>query len=723
MTAVKKHIDFMPTDTQYHVDPYGLVTLQRQISFHDGLKMFSVHAWDSSGKKHTAVVRVKQQDQASLYIRQQKDVDEIMSAQVHFIRSYLISDGQSVEFIALQIRSSHFKETKTVYSITGEGADQPPVGLFTIDKNTGWLYVSMPLDRETREKYELFAHAHSAFDAIKEPAIAITVEVLNQNDNIPVFTQNLFIGNVPEMSKIVQATDADGPDNSFGDIRYSIISQNPPTVPSMFPNNPVSGAIQVNADGLDREKYPEYTLQIGAADMQGEGRQVIAKAIITITESKSKSLEKLPWLIPPIRISENDQGPFPKEIAQIKSSHAKITKVMYIIGGSEAGLPPEALFFININTGQLFVSRPLDRKTKKEYALQVHLCGENINDEFVEFIIHVADQNDNKPVFTQNPFIGSVSGASKIRFSLMTISATDADDLNTENADIRYSIISQIPPELTPNMFVINPVNGVIRVNDERLDFLKYSKYVLKIQAADMQGNALSSIGDAVIHVIDYKSITLTSPGMWEISPICFPENDRGPYPKKLTKIRTSHATQAKIMFHITGEGAEQPPVGLFTVDKDEGWLSVTQPLDREKKHQYVFQAQTVVDGIKEQPTEITICVIDQNDNKPVFIQDPFLGSVPEKSKIGFGSMTISASDADDPKTENAIIRYSIISQDPALPQQDMFEINPISEVIQVKTDRLDKEKYSEYTLEIQAADMHGYGLQSRGKAIITVTV
>lgn len=111
--------------------------------------------------------------------------------------------------------------------------------------------------------------------------------------------------------------------------------------------------------------------------------------------------------------------------------------------------------------------------------------------------------------------------------------------------------------------------------------------------------------------------------------------------------------------------------------------------------------------------------------------------------------MTISASDADDPKTENANIRYSIISQDPALPQLDMFEINPISGVIQVKTDGLDREvraetriqthqmlwrrdfscehyffqKYPEYTLEIQAADMQGNGLQSRGKAVITVTV
>lgn len=46
--------------------------------------------------------------------------------------------------------------------------------------------------------------------------------------------------------------------------------------------------------------------------------------------------------------------------------------------------------------------------------LQVHLLGDNILDECVEFIIQVVDQNDNKPVFTQEPFISSVSDASKI---------------------------------------------------------------------------------------------------------------------------------------------------------------------------------------------------------------------------------------------------------------------------------------------------------------------
>ncbi|GAA6080764.1 protocadherin Fat 4-like, partial [Tachysurus ichikawai] len=616
--------------------------------------------------------------------------------------------------------------TKMVYRITGVGADLPPVGLFTIDRNTGELYVGRPLDREVQDKYVLQAHARAMTGNFEEPALYVIVEVLDINDNLPVFTQDPFHGSVPEASKIgfefmtVSATDADDPNTDNADIRYSIVEQIPQEPhPNMFAINPISGAIRVNADGLDSNEYHEYTLTIQAADMQGEGHPATGKAVISLKHHKDT------LLIPPIRVSENEgefKEHFPKEIAEFKSSHAKTSRVKYVISGGGANLPPVGLFVMDKNTGKLYLLRSLDRETKDEYVLQAHLMGDNIHDEIVEFTIKVVDQNDNKPVFTQDPFIGSVSDASKIGFPFMTISATDADDPNTENSDIRYSIISQDPPDPKPNMFAINPITGVIRVNAEGLDFSKHSKYVLKIQAADMQGNGLTSTEDAVIFVINSKDVTKpSSPGTWEISPICFPENDRGPFPKQLAQIKSNNDKQSKVVYSITGKGADQSPVGLFTVDKDSGLLSVTRPLDRETNHEYVLQVHR--GGINEQPTQITICVIDQNDNKPVFTQDPFRGSVPKASKPGFEFMTISASDADDPKTENANIRYSIISQDPALPQLDMFEINPISGVIQVKTDGLDREKYPEYTLEIQAADMQGNGLQSRGKAVITVTV
>lgn len=53
----------------------------------------------------------------------------------------------------LQIRSSEDKIKKIYYSITGPGADAEPQGLFSMDKDSGTLYLTQPLDREVQDRY------------------------------------------------------------------------------------------------------------------------------------------------------------------------------------------------------------------------------------------------------------------------------------------------------------------------------------------------------------------------------------------------------------------------------------------------------------------------------------------------------------------------------------------------------------------------------------------
>ncbi|XP_047198383.1 cadherin-1-like [Hippoglossus stenolepis] len=73
----------------------------------------------------------------------------------------------------------------------------------------------------------------------------------------------------------------------------------------------------------------------------------------------------------------------------------------------------------------------------------------------------------------------------------------------------------------------------------------------------------------------------------WVVPDINVPENLRGPYPLKVSQIRSNEDGVKTIYYSITGPGADEPPLGLFTMDRLTGTLYVTQPLDREKVGRY----------------------------------------------------------------------------------------------------------------------------------------
>ncbi|XP_043937967.1 B-cadherin-like [Protopterus annectens] len=135
-----------------------------------------------------------------------------------------------------------------------------------------------------------------------------------------------------------------------------------------------------------------------------------------------------------------------------------------------------------------------------------------------------------------------------------------------------------------------------------------------------------------------------------------------------------------------------------------------------------LFAVGSQIAGTVEVPMELMINVIDQNDNRPEFTQNIFRGNVPEGVPPATSVMTISATDADDPETDNAKLGYSIVSQEPKLPYPEMFTVNKETGVISTLAAGLDREAIEEYTLILQVADMNGEGLTNTATAIISVT-
>uniref|UniRef100_A0A8D0XQ96 Cadherin-1 n=1 Tax=Sus scrofa TaxID=9823 RepID=A0A8D0XQ96_PIG len=408
--------------------------------------------------------------------------------------------------------------------------------------------------------------------------------------------------------------------------------------------------------------------------------------------------QKRDWVIPPISCPENEKGPFPKDLVQIKSNREKETKVFYSITGQGADTPPVGVFMIERETGEAIA----------KYILYSHAVSSNGQaiEEPMEIVITVTDQNDNKPEFTQEVFRGSVMEGALPGTSVMQVTATDKDDdVNTYNAAIAYTILSQEPTLPHNQMFTINRDTGVISVLTTGLDRESFPTYTLVVQAADLQGDGLSTTATAMITVTDIN----------DNPPIFNPTSYQGSVPENEANVAITTLTVTD------GDVANTPAwVAVYTILNDnekqfvvitdpvtnEGVLKTAKGLDFEAKQQYIlYVAVTNVAPfevtLSTSTATVTVDVIDVNE-APIFIPAQKRVEVPEDFGVGLEITSYTAREPDTFMEQKITYR---IWRDAA----NWLEINPDTGAITTRAE-LDRENFehvknSTYTALIIATD------------------
>ncbi|XP_007487270.2 desmocollin-2 isoform X2 [Monodelphis domestica] len=191
-----------------------------------------------------------------------------------------------------QIQSDSAQKYTVYYSISGPGVDQNPLNLFYIEKDTGNLFCTGPVDRETYEAFELVAYATTPDGYSSDVPLPLTIKVEDENDNYPIFTESVYNFEVLEGSRIgttvgqVSATDRDEPDTMHTRLKYSIMDQQPPS-PKLFSVNPVSGVITTISHQMDREVVDKYKLTMKVQDMDGQffGLMNTSTCIISVKDA------------------------------------------------------------------------------------------------------------------------------------------------------------------------------------------------------------------------------------------------------------------------------------------------------------------------------------------------------------------------------------------------------------------------------------------------------
>ncbi len=73
-------------------------------------------------------------------------------------------------------------------------------------------------------------------------------------------------------------------------------------------------------------------------------------------------------------------------------------------------------------------------------------------------------------------------------------------------------------------------------------------------------------------------------------------------------------------------------PGGKFSIDGTSGNVTVAGHIDRESRHEYALKV-SAVDGSWRAETPLTITVLDENDNRPVFERDFYRFNFPEMDR------------------------------------------------------------------------------------------
>lgn len=421
-------------------------------------------------------------------------------------------------------------------------------------------------------------------------------------------------------------------------------------------------------------------------------------------------------LVPPMIVTENQRPPFPRTIGRSHViSMERSGSHIFQLSGPGADRHPKGLFTIDIHTGDVSVSRSLDREAIDSYQLEVSTTdfAGNLLEGPTILVITVIDQNDNRPIFKESRYTGEVLEGSPTGTTVMRMTAFDADDPATDNAALRYNIIRQSPDKPSPNMFYIDPESGdIVTVISSKLldrETLPTTTYELEIVAKDMAGREVGLMGTST------ATITITD------------KNDHSPeFTHPLFEAYVYEGSTG-VVVNLTVDDRDDPATGawraIFSIisgdptssfeiqtnpDDNEGMLSVVKPLDYEATafHTLLIRVENedpLVPEVGYGPSStatVHVTVLDINEG-PVFFPDPLIVTMMENIPVGSFVASLNATDPDILQGQS--IRYAVL-RDPA----GWLNVNPVRGIVNT-TASLDRESHyvhdNKYTALFMATD------------------
>ncbi|XP_041709845.2 protocadherin alpha-8 isoform X16 [Coregonus clupeaformis] len=364
------------------------------------------------------------------------------------------------------------------------------------------LVLQKALDREKQPVIHLRLTAVDGGNPPKSGTSKIIVNVLDNNDNAPVFSSSLYktriLENLPLGTTIItlNATDVDEGTNS--EIVYSLRSKEQDHFLDIFQIDSKTGIITVKGN-IDFEEIPAFEIRAQASDRGQPPMAAHCKVLVEVVDLNDNAPE----------ITVASLLDTVKEDAKVGTAIA-IVSVLDKDGGKNGVVHcdvqnkvPFKLETNYKNYYSLVVDGPLDRESASQYNVTITATDEGTPPLSSTSVItvHVSDVNDNAPRFSEPVINVYVKENSPVGEIIKTVSAFDADV--NENGQVTYSFLeSNSNSVLQSTMVNINSVTGDI-VSLQSFNYEEIKTFQFEIQATDSGVPPLSSNVTVNVFILD----------------------------------------------------------------------------------------------------------------------------------------------------------------------------------------------------------------------------
>ncbi|XP_037657979.1 protocadherin Fat 2 [Choloepus didactylus] len=585
---------------------------------------FYVVAYD-----HGRATQLSSQALVEISIMDENDNAPRFASEVY--RGFVVENSEPGELVATlkTLDADIYEQNRQVICYITEG---DPLGQFDISQvGDEWrIYLRQTLDREHVAKYLLII---TASDGKFQASVPVEIFVLDVNDNSPQCSQLLYAGKVSEAVSPghhilkVSATDLDTDTNAH--ITYSLHGLGA----DEFKLDPQTGEL-ATLRVLDRERKDVYNLVAKATD--GGGRSCQADVTLHVEDVNDNAPRFSPRHCA-VAVFDNTTVKTPVAVVFARDpDQGANAQVVYSLTGSADGH-----FSIEATTGVIRLEKSL--RDRPQAVLELTVRASDLGtptplSTLGTVTISVVGLDDYLPVFLTTEHTVQVSEDARPGTEVLRLAG-----LTRRGAEkTGYRLVSGNEQ----GRFRVEARTGVLYVN-KSLDFETSPKYFLSVECSRKSSSSLSDMTTIVVNIIDV--------------------NEHQPrFPQDLYSVRvlenaivgnsilTVSATDedGPLNSAITYSLVEGNQLGHFTVHPKKGELQVAKALDWEQTASYSLRLRATDSGQPplHEDTDVTIQVVDVNDNPPRFFQLNYSTTVQENSPIGSRILQLILSDPDSPE-------------------------------------------------------------------------